>query len=379
MDKKPLKIAFICCSEAWGGMEMLAVKQAASLLSMGHDLIFIGSPDSYAVNEALSSGIKTYSVKINGYADLTAIAKLYSMFKKEKFDVIHSHYSRDLWSIVPALCFLRSGCGLVLTKHIGTQKPKKDWLHRKIYRRVDYVIAISNVIKKNIIETHPVPEKKVVLIPNGIDTEKFTPGKDPEIRKKYGIPENSIVVGIAGRLSWWKGYREFLLTAKNLVKKYDNIYFLAVGGATVGEEQEAEDIKEFCRSLNIHGKVIFAGFQKEPERFYRAMDIFVYPAYAEAFGLVVAEAMSCGLPVVASDSDGILDIVDDGVTGILVSVKDTNKVTEAVLSLLQDTEKITNFSNAARERVLKYFSNKNMLMQMECIYNKILQERGENG
>jgi len=357
---------------------MLAVKQAAMLAQKGHDVWFIGKPDSPAANEALKLNLHIIPVDIKGYLNIHALTELYKIFRTGSFDIIHAHYSKDLWSVVPALYFAKSRAGLILTKHIGTQKPKRDFLHKKIYNRVDAVIAISKVIEKNILDTHPLVSDKVVLIPNGIDTEKFKPGTSYDLRKKYGIHRKNFVIGIAGRLSWWKGYREFLLMARDVIRQNQDVMFLAVGGATIGEEKEAEDIKKLCTSLGIDDRVIFTGFQHDTAQFYRAMDLFVYPAYAEAFGLVIIEAMASGLPVVASDSDGIPEIVINGETGILVPPRDYKKLTDTVLSLLQESKKIGKFKNNARNRVENYFSSDMMISNIENIYEKIIQDRTKN-
>ncbi len=369
------KIGVVCCSESWGGMEMLAVKQAVMLTQKGHSVYFIGKPGSPAVNEAVKANLQVITVDIKGYIDIHALTEFYKIFRTVCFDIVHTHYSKDLWSVVPSLGLTRNRAGLVLTKHIGTQKPKRDFLHKKIYNRVDAVIAISKVIEKNILETHPLSKDKVVLIPNGIDTTIFYPGRCTKVKKRYGIPESSFVIGIAGRLSWWKGYREFLLMARNVTNQNPDIMFLVVGGATIGEEREAEEIKEFCKSLGIENRVVFAGFQSDTAEFYRAMDLFVYPAYAEAFGLVIIEAMAAGLPVVASDSDGIPEIVINGETGILVPPRDSDKLTDAVLSLLQESKKMGKFKNNARSRVEKYFSSNKMISDVEKLYDKIIHDR----
>ena len=374
---KNLRIAVVCCSRAWGGMEMQAVSQAQKLGQRGHAVLFIGYPCAPATQHAESLGIPVYAVTINSYIGFRAVQRLRYIFGRYKVDVVHSHYSKDLWAVVPAVNRSGRGACLVLTKHIGTQKPKKDLLHTRIYRRVDAVIAISRVIAKNIIETHPVETSRVITIPNGIDTSRFVPGSGLRIRQELGIPHSATVIGIAGRLSWWKGYREFLIMAKNIQEARPGCRFMAIGGPTVGEEAEAEEIYAFARSLGIEHSVVFTGFQPNVEEYYRAMDLFVYPAYAEAFGLVIIEAMASGLPVAAADCDGIPEIVIHGKTGVLVPARDADKLTSSVLSLLQDTKKMATFRTNARERAVSEFSETRMIDEIENVYNTKIRERNK--
>jgi len=364
----------ICTSQAWGGMEMLTVLLSGALQKRGHRVILLASENSSIMDAIRGSDIQGVSVRTSGYLQLKNIQTIRNIIKCHPVHILHSHYSRDLWHVVPALRGYPS-LPLLLTKHIGTQKPKRDLLHQWIYNRVNVIVAISDIIKKNIISTHPVRPDRVVCIHNGVDLNQFSAEalKKALVRKQFGIPDHAKVVGITGRLTWWKGYREFIDTASAVCEKREDVYFLAVGGETYGEGEEAEQIRSYAEEQNLGSHLIFTGFQKDISGCLSAMDIFVYPAYAEAFGMVLIEAMAMGLPVVASDCDGIPEIVEHGKTGTLVPARQSEPVTKAILDLLSNEPKRMAYSKAARVRVRDHFSLDRMVIQTEKLYNQLIE------
>ena len=106
---------------------------------------------------------------------------------------------------------------------------------------------------------------------------------------------------------------------------------------------------------------------------FSAMDVFVYPAYAEAFGLVLIEAMAMGLPVVSSNCDGVPEIVEDGKTGRLISSRNSKALTEAVLQMLDDSKQLENYGRAGRERVFEVFDFRKVVTRNEELYKKLIK------
>lgn len=356
---------------------MVAVQLTQKLRERGHRLTFLTELDSPSQMALMETDISVLSMSIRGYFDPSTVSKIRKCIRQEDVDLVHAHYSKDLWALVPALSQRAKRIPLVLTKHIGTMSPKKDLLHRWIYQRVDTIIAISRIIKQNVIQTHPVRREKVEFIPNGVDLATFDPEAVDriQVRASLGIPSDATVVGITGRLNWWKGYREFLEMAECVLKIKSQTWFLVVGGATICEEKEAEEIQNFARSLRLDGKVIFTGFRNDVPHLLSAMDIFVYPAYAEAFGLVLIEAMAMCLPVISSNCDGVPEIVVDGKTGSLIPSRDSMSLTDAVLEMLEHTGRMKRYGQAGRSRVLQFFDLEKGVSRIEDLYERLIQKR----
>lgn len=306
------------------------------LANRGHRILALCTPGSPLDNDFRKRGFAPHNLSLGGYFHPRAILKLSQLLYSERPEIIHAHYSRDLWTIVPALARRDlSHIALVLTKHIGTQKPKRDLLHQWIYRRVDYLVAISEVIRANLLATHPVAADKVGVIHHGVDLDEFSPEQYERdaVRAELGWSPEELVFGIVGRLQISKGYLEFLEMARRIRQVVSHARFLLIGEASRGEEAEANLILQKIEALDLHMATRWLGFRKDVARLLSAMDVFVFPSHAEAFGLVLIEAMAMEKAVISSNCDGVLDIVKHGETGLLVPPKEIEPLTRAGLNL----------------------------------------------
>lgn len=168
-----MKILYSCLSKSWGGMEMVTLTGIKQLLKNNTKVELLCVYESRLQLEANNLGIIIHSIKVGKIPNPFSILKMSSIIKSGHYDLVHSHASKDLWLIVPALVMLKSNTPLVFTKHVGSYIVKKDYLHNKIYNRVNLAIAISSVIKNNLVDTTSLAEEKIKLIFNGVDTEKF--------------------------------------------------------------------------------------------------------------------------------------------------------------------------------------------------------------
>ena len=295
---------------------LTAVKQ---LLKRNVSVELLCAEESRIHIEANNLGLIVHSLKISWIANLFNILRLVSLIRRNKYNLIHTQASFDLWLLVPALKLLRSNIPLLLTKQIGSFIVKKDILHKWIYTRLTYALAISKTIQKNLIDTCPLPEKKVLLLHNGIDTNRFNPEKVDahKIRKEFMIAEQEILIGMIGRFSPGKGHEEFLHAARELNKKYSLLKFIIVGEPSRGENSYAESIKKLALDYQLNN-LIFTGFRSDTSDILAAFDIFVFPSHAEAFGIALAEAMAVGIPSVCSNAEGVLDIAVDGETSLII-------------------------------------------------------------
>jgi glycosyltransferase involved in cell wall biosynthesis len=362
----------ICASPSWGGMEMHVGFLSTHLAQRGHKIVPVCHPGSPLDRDLQERGFTPLRLQLGGYFHPRAIYRLAQWLNEKEVDVVHSHYSRDLWTIVPALQLGRC-VPLILTKHIGTQKPKRDALHRWIYRRLDHMVAISEVIRRNILATHPINAERVSTVHHGVDLSRFTPNERERMmtRQELRLAPEHLVLGIIGRLQISKGYLEFLEMARRLRLELPQARYLLIGEASRGEGGEAQMILDKIREWQIAEIVHPLGFRRDIPRLLEAMDIFVFPSYAEAFGLVLIEAMAMAKPVVASNCDGVLDIVRDGETGLLVPPRDAEALSAAVLALAKNPQQRLEMSRRAREHVLKFFSLERMLEALESIYKRV--------
>lgn len=345
---------------------------AERLRKNGHDVSVVATPNSPLDTALKKMAFKPEDEELNGYFNPKGVFNLIKLLRKQEVQIIHAHFSKDLWTLVPALHFVDK-VPLVLTKHVGTSKPKKDPLHTWLYRKVDYFIAVSQVIYNNLLETHPIDKNKIGIIYPGIDLRRFDPNryKPTQVKMEIGWHPKTQIVGIVGRIQIGKGYLEFLEMAKRISLKLPNVRFLIVGGSSIGETQEAELILKKIRDNDLNKKVFNTGFQEEVAKFLSCMDIFVFPSRAESFGLVLTEAMSMKKPVVACKCDGVLDVVVHNKTGYLIPVQNVDKLENAVLELLGNSNLRIYYGREGRKRVEKLFDIRIMVSKIEALYRSL--------
>ncbi|HPN39137.1 MAG TPA: glycosyltransferase family 4 protein [Melioribacteraceae bacterium] len=348
-------------------MEMFTVQAVLQLLKRGINTELLCYPGSKIEEEAKKINILTHTIKQTGYFNLSEILKVGKLIKNNNYSLIHSQASKDLWILVPALKWIGSKIPLYLTKQLGSFIIKKDIFHSFLYNRVTAAFAISEVIKRNLIETTPLTENKIFLLHNGIDTLRFDPQKANRTkeRQNLGLTEEDIAIGMLARFSSGKGHADLLKAAEILVKKYSGLKFLLVGEPSRGEDEFFEKIKQMVNELQLANNVIFTGFRKDTEQILSAMDIFVFPSHAEAFGIALVEAMSMELPSVCSNSDGVQDICVDNVTGLMFNNRDFEDLAKKTEILITSIDKRKQLGKNARKRVTELFD-------IEVLTNKVV-------
>ena len=368
-----MKILVSCLSKSWGGMEMVTLVFIKKLLERNIQVELLCIKESRLHIEANALGIMINPIRAVGYFHPFSILKIVALVRRKKFDLIHTHASKDLWLLAPALKILRKKRPLLLTKHVGSFIVKKDKLHKFIYEKVTYALAISKVIAKNLLDTCPLKEEQILIHHNGVDLTRFNPDNSNReiIRNEFNIKENQIVIGMLARFSPGKGHEEFLFAAKELNKKYNNLFFLIVGEASHGENEYADSVKNLAEKYQINN-LIFTGFRSDIPDVLSAMDIFVFPSHSEAFGVALIEAMAMGLPSVCSNSDGVLDIAIDSETSYLFERKNGEDLIDKILLLINSPETRKKFSEASRKRVENNFDLEIIINQLIDIYKKAL-------
>lgn len=370
-----MKVLHTCLSQSWGGMEMYSLQTAKLLIDAGIVVDLLCFPGSRLHQEAMKQNISVHTSRYRNQLNFYAILNFSALLKKNNYDLIHAEASKDLWLITPALSIAKSQIPLLLSKHVGSFIVKKDFLHRLIYNRVTLALAISEVIKKNLIDTTPLTAEKIVLLHNAIDTIKFNPQSADglKIRNEFGVEQNELLIGMIARFSPGKGHEEFLFAAKELLSKYDNLKFIIVGEPSKGEDNYGIKIKLLAKEYILTDKVIFTGHRTDIPDILAAMDIFVFPSHAEAFGLSLAEAMSMEKPSVCSDSDGVLDIAINGVTSFLFEKQNKHDLTEKLDKLIASPQTRKEFGTASRKRVLNNFDTGIFISKLINIYKEVLK------
>ena len=226
------------------------------------------------------------------------------------------------------------------------------------------IIAVSESVKRHIILKQRIGPKKVSVIHNGIDVDKYTgDGNSKEAKKNFGLHNDPVVVGVVGRLDKQKGIAFFLRAASEVLKVEKHVQFLIVG-----EGPQRQELEKLSRKLGISGYVVFLGFIEDVPQIMSLIDIFVLPSLWEGLPISLLEAMAARKPVIATGVGGIPEVLADEVSGLLVPPKDTKALTKAILELLKDTAKREAMGEKARQRVAESFNIERMVRDYEECY-----------
>lgn len=369
-----MRILQTCGSQSWGGLEIQTLTISKALQDHGHKITLLCPAGSTLENKAKQLSLDVKPILSHRLSDIFSLFKVKKLLSHQSFDIIHSHHSHDLWTLVTALRLNKSKAKLILTKRMASGVNKKDVFHGFLYNRVNRILAISNFIRENVIKTCPVTPGRVQTLHNALDLSQFAPSniKRQKVREELNIGEDELLVGMFGRLTPLKGHKEFLFAAKYIKDKTDlNVSFLIVGGASYGESAYESEIRRLVSELQLNNDTIFIGFEKDLSRLMSAVDILAFPSYSESFGNILLEAMAMQLPVVGSNSGAIPEIVVDGKTGYLVEPKNAEQLATKIITLLKDRSLRNGMGAAGRERVKKHFLFDDYIKSLEDYYSEI--------
>ncbi len=239
-----------------------------------------------------------------------------------------------------------------------------------VFRYTDKFIAISKDILNRLLK-EGFSEDKIINIPNGVDTEMFCPMLKMEaeaLRKKFGFNEEKVFL-YSGRLVEGKGLDLLVRAIKKVAKEYKDILLVFIGS---GDYQEK--IPDMASSYGLEDFVKIEGTVDNVQEYLNASDIFVFPSLSEGMPNSLLEAMACGLPVVASRIGGVVDIVEDGKSGILFEPGDVNGLANAMIRLLNDEELRKRLGEEAKKRVVENFSIDKVAGEYIKLYNRLIAD-----
>jgi len=332
-----MKILVTCLSKAWGGMEMFALSSIKLLIEDGYNVTAACIDGSPLHAELKKSGIKQETFKPALFSSHNLL-KFVKIFRKKGYNLLHTHFSKDLWLIVPAVKITRCQIPVVLTKHLGSAVSKKDYLHNMIYKRVDYAIAISNVIKQNLLDTTCLTSEKVILLNNYIDLSRF--GKNEKSREKllkeFSIPPGVLTMGVVARITPGKGHEEVVEAVKKISSQNFEFKVFIVGASSPDEADYEKGLKEKVKKYGLDKYFVFTGFRSDIPELMSMFDIFLFPSRAEAFGLSLLEAMAAGLPSIVCFSDGVKDIAVENQTSLTFDRQNYELLAKHIKKLILD-------------------------------------------
>lgn len=347
------------------------VKGQAKYLSSYFDVKLVTSFSEKNQEISKAEGVELKSIdmtrQITIIKDLKALIELYKYFKNQKPDIVYTFTPKagllgmmaSFLSRVPVR--IHNIVGMPLMEATGKKFILLKFIERLTYFFSTNLFCNSFGLKKFINENLTKKDVKVIAQGsiNGVDTEFFKNTKTLDekelIRDKFKIDKKDFVITFVGRIVKDKGINELIEAFINLSKKYNNLKLLLVGDY----EEHLNPIKNENKILiDSLDSIITVGFQNDIRDFLSITDLFVLPSYREGLPNSLIEAGSFGIPLLATNINGCNEIIDDGITGILVEKKSAKKLEEAIDKLLEDKELYNSIKLKVRDRIIEKYEQK---------------------
>ncbi len=247
-----------------------------------------------------------------------------------------------------------------------------------IKRLSNRVIAMSLGVRQTFCQQSNC--SKVVVVYDGLEFETFESSHaQTSIRSQLNIPDDTLLVGEIGRVTEIKGYEDLVRAAVAVKKAIPNVTFIGVGGKSRSDAVYEQKILKLINSYNLQDSFKLIGYRDDVSDIMSALDLLVLPSHSEAFGRVLVEAMAAGKPVIGTTVGGIPEIIEDGVTGLLVPPGSPDNLAQAIIKVLQDLDLARRLGAAGRQRAKTRFSPKRYVAEVQKIYEELVGEGQTTG
>ena len=376
MSRGSMKILQICSARELGGGERHFADLSNSLAARGHDVYAAVIPQSPLLPELRSLPRKNiFEIRMRNSLDVLSAIKLAGIVREFEIEVIHAHVARDY--PLAAFASARSGnTPFVLTRHVLFPLNK---IHKILLGRAAHVIAVSEAVAEALTKQGIFDPKKIATIHNGIDTKRFArvSSQSSDSSSLCGLSA-PLIVGMAGHIAAIKGQEDFVRAAAIIAARRDDADFVIIGEDKSRRGENRAAIESLIAELGLTTRVHLVGWQDDVSQFLQEFDVFVSPSRSEPFGLAILEAMASGVAVVATASEGAIEIIEDGVTGRLVTIGDPESMAEAITNLLDDPATRERLSSNALQAVNQRFSLEQMVDATERLYGEVIKRDGNN-
>lgn len=309
--------------------------------------------------------------------DFSVLIRLIDIIKKRKIDMVHTWmFTANMWGRLAAII---CNTKVIISSERTTSTCKstiQKLINRVLTLFTDIILANSQGVKNSLIAIERIPPSKIKVIYNGIDLPLFHGLSNMAIKHKYDINENTIVIGNVCRFDMAKDLDTFVEMAYLLVKKYEDLRFLIIGGAYLSKEVPyLEHIIRRINVLELSDKIAITGFVENVPEFLSVINIFVQTSTREGLPNALMEAMAMGKAVVATAVGGTSELINDGINGYLVSPKDVNAMCNKVRILINNPVLRSRFGEAAQMTIQQNFSLQTMVEKTQLLYEELYEKK----
>jgi N-acetyl-alpha-D-glucosaminyl L-malate synthase BshA len=370
-----LKIG-ISCYPTMGGSGVVATELAMVLAAAGDEVHVI----SYAMPprlELVDPRLSFHEVVVPHYPlfdyppySLALATKMVEVATYQELDLLHVHYAvPNAVSAILARDIVGDGGFKVVTTLHGTDitlvgnDPNYLATTRYGIERSDAVTTVSQSLRRDTVEQLGVT-RPIEVIPNFIEPERYEAARRRPGARRWAQGDEVLLVHVSNYRPV-KRVHDVVQIFERVARKLDTRLLL------VGDGPERAHIEQYCREQGSCDRILFAGSTTSIEEVLVGADLFLLPSETESFGLAALEAMSCEVPVIATDVGGLPEVVEDGVTGFLRPVGDVDAMADAALSLLENRDRLRQFGEAARRQAVERFSEAAVVERYRELYRRV--------
>ena len=350
---------------SWGGTELHILNLSEQLRLRGYDVTVACRPGRWVEERATAMGLPTVPIRVMNQHDWQDFGVLRQFLREHKTDVVHVHWSSDI--VVPGYAALREHIPVrIMSRHMPYPFKSRvgSWLYsRFLYTRL---VTVSNSVRETLIKAS-VPASKIEVIHHGTNVEAFAKITEDrrDVRAALDIPEDSVAVGIVGRIAPEKGHAVLLEAFGKVHARYP------LSLVIVGNGPDEELIRETAAKMGLTDKVFFTGFRDDVNNVINALDVVAVPStWNEPCSAVVQQGMALSKPIIGTRAGGTPEMVVDDETGFLVPPSDADALAEALARLAGDAFLRKRLGAAGKERVEELFSLRVMTDKIEALYQR---------
>ena len=377
-----MRVMHIFGNFGFGGAEMGAVRLIQSFedSTCAHAVCSISS--NVSMKNLLRGGVNCYSLGLNGRS-YTAFIPLLRLLRSTKTDIAHVNNLAPWFDV--AVASKLAGCKCIETFHGVEEKQIKfpGWrrgLLRTAFALSSRVAAVSEASKNLLVKLSGIKRQKVKIIPNGVDTDLFSPPASQDQKRKirisYHLPENGFLFGCVSALRPVKDHEGLIkafslfMSANQSIAKQKNANLILVGDGPL-----ASQLQLYARQLGIGENVIFMGRRNDVHKILQALDAFILNSITEGMSYAILEAMASGLPVIATDVGANTELIHHGTEGYRYSPGDLKSLTGYMADLIGNEAYSLKMKEAARKRIVEFYSIHKMVSSYKNLYEEVSSKK----
>lgn len=366
-----MRILQISSAKTFGGGERHFVDLSRGLHERGHE-VFVALRPTNDWQERLDflPPENILHVSLRNALGVLSAQKIGEFVRRNNIQIVHAHAARDY---IPAsiACRMAKSSKFIITRHVLF--PMKSF-HRFALTNLSKAVAVSESVAVNLQKIFP--KEKITLIANGIDALSIENREQMrrDFRFLHNIPFDDFLIGTVGELKLLKGQRDFILAANILSQKFPDAKFIIVGKDNSFKKEFRRELKRLVKIFRLEEKFLWLDWVEDTVPLFAALDVFVSASHSESFGLAILDAMANGTAIVSTATDGAKELLLEGDSGKLVSVKDSVQLAEAVGELLSSEQTRDSLGKKAQKTAREKFSLKKMINETEKLYSEIIEK-----